>query len=138
MLTSITARRLNQINDQMGIPNRFNQSEIDSSASMVEPFDAFLAIECDHGSLRATNPVAPHLGNLLAIDSNRGSERKEIGGPSSWTAQLQAVCATPLDGTPFPFAADDPIDSMAAIDAIRSHGEWQAGLTAAVSRSWPG
>jgi hypothetical protein len=32
MLTSIPASILNQINDQMGIPNRFNQSEIDSRA----------------------------------------------------------------------------------------------------------
>jgi hypothetical protein len=30
MLTSIPANMLNQIKRQLGIPNRFNQSEIDS------------------------------------------------------------------------------------------------------------
>lgn len=38
----------------------------------------------------------------------------------SFAAQLSAVTATLLDGGPFPLAADDPVKSMAVIDAVRA------------------
>jgi hypothetical protein len=41
MLTSIPATTLNQINDQMEIPNRFNQSEIDSSHAYIKANRAY-------------------------------------------------------------------------------------------------
>jgi predicted dehydrogenase len=83
-------------------------------------FTALLNVDGSKGSLRVVNPLAPHFGHVLEIQVD-GQERKEtLEGPTTFAAQLDAVAATLLDGAPFPLAADDPIKSMAAIDAVRA------------------
>src|SRR5262249_45417315 len=91
------------------------------SCSMTsDGFAALLTVEGSKGSLRVINPLAPHFGHMLEIRAN-GEERKEtLEGPTTFAAQLEAVAATLLDDAAFPLAADDPIKSMAAIDAVRA------------------
>ena len=70
--------------------------------------------------MKVSNPLAPQFGHALQIMRD-GAERSEtLGGPSTFAAQLSAVAACLLDGAPFPLAADDPIKSMRAIDAVRA------------------
>jgi len=81
---------------------------------------ATLNVEGSRGALRVINPLAPQMGHMLEIQAD-GADRKEVAeGPSTFAAQLEAVAATLLDGAPFPLAGDDPVKSMAAIDAVRA------------------
>lgn len=91
------------------------------SCSMAsEVFTALLNVEGTAGKLRVINPLAPHFGHALEVLA-RGAERKEVvEGPTTFAAQLEAIAATLLDGTAFPLAPDDPIKSMAAVDAVRA------------------
>jgi predicted dehydrogenase len=81
---------------------------------------ATLSVEGSRGGLRVINPLAPQMGHVLEIQAH-GADRKEVAeGPSTFAAQLEAVAAALLDGAAFPLAADDPLKSMAAIDALRA------------------
>ncbi|MBL8781746.1 MAG: hypothetical protein JNL06_12500, partial [Alphaproteobacteria bacterium] len=72
------------------------------------------------GALRVINPLAPQMGHVLEIQAD-GADRKEVvEGPSTFAAQLEHVVAALLDGAGFPLAEDDPVKSMAAIDAVRA------------------
>jgi predicted dehydrogenase len=84
-----------------------------------EGFKAFLIVDGTRGTLRVINPLAPQMGHLfeLTIDGEKYTEKFE--GPSTFAAQLDAVVATLQDGAPYPLAPDDPIKSMAVIDAVK-------------------
>jgi predicted dehydrogenase len=95
------------------------------SASLVAPFAADLRIEGDRGTIAVFNPIAPHRGHRLIVEAD-GSERheEEVPGPTTWTAQLSALCDTLLDGKPFPLPEDDFVHSMIAIERVRAAGGW--------------
>jgi predicted dehydrogenase len=83
-------------------------------------FHAVLRVEGAAGRLRVVNPLAPHLGHVLDVETAGGSRKEVVEGASTFAAQLDAVVATLIDGAGFPLAADDPAKSMAAIDAVRA------------------
>ena len=85
----------------------------------ADAFAASLKIVGERGSIAIDNPLAPHFGHRLVVDSNGSSVTEKVEGVSTFAAQLQAVAATLRNGVPFPLAADDPIRSMASIDAVR-------------------
>lgn len=80
-----------------------------------EGFQAFLNVEGDSGAMRVVNPLAPQMGHVLEVNG----QKTIVEGKSTFAAQLDAVVATLLDGAPYPLAADDPIKSMAGIDAVK-------------------
>jgi predicted dehydrogenase len=96
------------------------------SADMTAPRRSQLTITGTTGSIRVENPLMPHLGHSVVLEAAAGGETMVIEGPGTFDAQLAAVAATLLDGTPFPLPADDPIASMRAIDMVRA----KAGPTA--------
>lgn len=98
--------------------------------SMIDPFDAYLEIVGEHGTLHVRNPVAPSLGNRLTLRTGTSCEEREIDGATSWTAQLAAIVATLRDGAPYPLPADDPLASMRAIERVRAHPDWDAAVNA--------
>ncbi|MBI1214074.1 MAG: gfo/Idh/MocA family oxidoreductase [Alphaproteobacteria bacterium] len=85
-----------------------------------EGFKAFLDVEGTRGALHVINPLAPHMGHLFELTVNGEKRAEKFEGPSTFAAQLDAVVATLHDGAAFPLAKDDPIKSMAAIDAVRA------------------
>lgn len=85
----------------------------------ADAFAASLKIVGERGSITIDNPLAPHFGHRLVVDSNGSSVTEKVEGVSTFAAQLQAVAATLRNGVPFPLAADDPVRSMASIDAVR-------------------
>lgn len=85
-----------------------------------EAFRAFLNVEGSRGRLKVVNPLAPQFGHALEIDTGGTVRSETVDGPSTFAAQLEAVVSTLLDGAPFPLSADDPIKSMAAIDAVKA------------------
>lgn len=94
------------------------------SSSMIAPFVAELLIEGDRGTLAVTNPVVPHRGNRLVLRTESGDLDEEVAGPTSWTAQLHAICDTLIAGRPYPTPGNDHVLSMRAIDSIRIAGGW--------------
>ena len=95
------------------------------SASFVAPFAADLRIEGDRGSIAVFNPIAPHRGHRLIVEADgEGRREEEVPGPTSWTAQLSALCDTLIDGRPFALPEDDFVHSMIAIERIRAAGGW--------------
>jgi predicted dehydrogenase len=60
------------------------------------------------------------MGHVLEIAAKGESRKETVAGPSTFAAQLEAVVRTLRDGAPFPLAGDDPVNSMAAIDAVKA------------------
>lgn len=83
-------------------------------------FQAVLKVEGTAGRLRVVNPLAPQLGHALEVEAAGVCRKEVVEGVSTFAAQLEAVVATLLDGARFPLGADDPLKSMAAIDAVRA------------------
>jgi predicted dehydrogenase len=89
-------------------------------ASMISSrFVASLSVEGTGGALNATNPLAPQMGHLLTVTTNASKREERVEGPSTFAAQLAAVCASIRDDAAFPLGERDYVRSMAAIDAVR-------------------
>lgn len=90
------------------------------SASMIaREFAAQLLLEGEKGTLRVNNPLAPQMGHTLSLTLDGTTKSETVEGPSSFAAQLAAVCATIRDGSEFPLPPRDYVRSMAAIDHVR-------------------
>lgn len=98
----------------------------DVSSSMTAPFESHLTIEGEAGVLHVVNPIIPHRGSQLTLSRAVGCTTEEGGGPTSWTAQLHAICDTLIDGATFLLPRDDYVRSMEAIEKIRVAGGWPA------------
>jgi predicted dehydrogenase len=85
----------------------------------AEVREARFIIEGDAGRIDVTNPLAPQLGHLIRTETASGARDETVEGVGTFDTQLAAVCATLLDGAPFPLPADDFVQSMRAIDAVR-------------------
>lgn len=91
------------------------------SASMARPKPTLnLRLTGEQGTLTVSNPYVPQLGNTLSLAVGGRVTTETIGGPGSYAAQLAAVRATLVDGTPFPHRDDDFVRSLQAIEAIRA------------------
>lgn len=84
-----------------------------------EAFRAFLNVEGARGHMRVTNPLAPQFGHALETEIDGTVRSETVDGPSTFASQLEAVAAALTDSAPFPLAEDDPVKSMAAIDAVK-------------------
>jgi hypothetical protein len=87
-----------------------------------------LVVRGDEGVLSVRNPLVPQLGHLLTLTNGLGEQVETVEGPSSFEAQLEAVRATLVDGVPFPFADDDYVRSMEAIERVRAAFPVEAAL----------
>jgi len=94
------------------------------SASFVAPLAIDLRIEGESGTIAVFNPVVPHRGHRLIVESGGARHEEEVPGPTTWTAQLHALCDTLLEDRPFPFPEDDFVRSMVAIERVRAAGGW--------------
>ena len=80
---------------------------------------ARLVVVGSRGRLEVLNPLAPQLGHRLLIDAGGTVRTETVEGLSSYEAQLEAVRNTIVEGRPFPFAVDDFLRSMEAIEQVR-------------------
>ena len=99
------------------------------SASFAAPLAIDLRIEGESGTITVVNPVVPHRGHRLIVETGGERSEEEVPGPTTWTAQLHALCDTLLDDTPFPLPEDDFVRSMVAIERIRAAGGWPPPMT---------
>ena len=70
-----------------------------------------------HGEATAANFVQPHVDDRVLVSSGHGERVEHLGARSSYTYQLEALRAHLRDGAPLPVGPDDPVDTMALIDA---------------------
>lgn len=85
-----------------------------------DKFAASLTVVGESGRMTVENPLAPQFGHKLVLERNGGVVTEIAEGPSTFTAQLRAVVGALRKGEPFPLAPDDPVKSMASIDAVRA------------------
>lgn len=94
------------------------------SASFVAPFAADLRIVGERGMIAVFNPIVPHRGHRLIVEVEGERREEEVAGPTTWTAQLGALCDTLLEDKPFALSEDDFVRSMVAIERVRAAGGW--------------
>ena len=94
------------------------------SASFVAPFAADLRIVGERGTIAVFNPIVPHRGHRLIVEVESERREEEVAGPTTWTAQLNALCDTLLEDKAFALPEDDFVHSMVAIERIRAAGGW--------------
>ncbi len=123
-IETVTASMVEGVDAAFSARLRFGDVAAEISSSLTAPIVHDLLIEGDRGSLLADRIVVPHRGNRLETRIDGALTVEEVPGPTSWTAQLGAICDTLLDGAPFPTPDDDYVHSMRAIDRIRSVGGW--------------
>ena len=91
------------------------------AAAMDAPrHEAELTITGERGRIVVVNPLAPQRGNAITVEATDRRWTETVDGPSSYLAQLTAVRDALTDVPPFPLAADDYVQSMAAIDRVRA------------------
>ncbi len=72
----------------------------------------------DRGVIRVLNFVAPHLYHSIKIETAGGTATRKVGGPSTYTAQLDAFAVAVRTGQPAITEGRDCIDNMKVIDAV--------------------
>jgi predicted dehydrogenase len=70
-----------------------------------------------NGEATAANFVQPHVDDRVLVSSRHTDRVEHLGTRSSYTYQLEALRSHLRDGTPLPVGPDDPVDTMALIDA---------------------
>ncbi len=80
-------------------------------------FSAWLEVVGTEGTLRATNPLAPHRGNRIVVDAGAVQIDEQVDGMSTYHHQMMAFRDAVLHGAPFPTGGVDSIANMELIDA---------------------
>ncbi len=95
------------------------------AADMAAPFDAGLRITGAAGVLHIANPLAPQRGgHAIRLETAAGvTEIASPAEPGSYDAQLAAFVDHVAGRAAWPLPADDPVQSMRAIDLVRTAGE---------------
>lgn len=80
--------------------------------------DAWLTIVGTLGTMRVTNPLAPHVGNRIEVETADGVViDEEVDGNTTYHHQLEVFRDAVLTGSPVITGGADSIATMAAIDA---------------------
>lgn len=92
------------------------------AADMAAPFGAQLRIEGEAGVLTIDNPLAPQRGgHAIRLETAAGViDIASPAEPGSYDAQLAAFADLLAGRAAWPLAADDPQQSMRAIDLVRN------------------
>lgn len=90
---------------------------------------AQLVVTGDKGELTAVNPLSPHGGHELIVDTNDGKRREELSGETTYHHQLRHVISV-LAGDAQPLTGGaDAVANMAVIDAAyRAAGMQPRGM----------
>jgi predicted dehydrogenase len=90
-------------------------------SSMIAPGDsveAWLRVAGEHGTMIATNPLAPQHGNsMIVVDLGHRIVSEPAEPTSTYFHQLVAFRDSIVDGAAFPTTADDGVRNMEIVDA---------------------
>lgn len=87
-------------------------------------FEARLEVSGVDGTVSVDNPLAPHLGHRLVIDTSEGQTSETVDGEATYVHQLRAFVAAVLDGEVLPTGGVDAVATMRIIEDCYA----QAGL----------
>jgi predicted dehydrogenase len=90
---------------------------VHTAMNLGVPFAAWLEVIGTAGTLRATNPLAPHSGNRIRVDAGDRQIDEEVEGSTTYHHQIEAFRDAVVDGAPFPTGGADSIANMELIDA---------------------
>ena len=90
-------------------------------SSMIADGDdvvAYLKVTGEHGTVTATNPLAPQNGGAtLTIETDASTTTQEVARSATYAHQMVAFRDAIVEGTPFPTTADDGVRNMEIVDA---------------------
>jgi predicted dehydrogenase len=72
----------------------------------------------ERGSVRVTNPVAPHIGNQITLFVDGRETTESVPGDTTFVYQLRAFAEAVRGGAPFPSDAAEGVENMERIDAV--------------------
>lgn len=94
--------------------------ECSMSEELPDELDVDLEVAGDTGTLTMTNPLVPHIGSEITIESDGGSVREEFAGEATYFHQLEHVVQV-LNGRAAPMTGGaDAIGNMRVLDAAYS------------------
>lgn len=80
-------------------------------------FEARLVVSGVDGTVLVDNPLAPHHGHRLVIDTSDGQTTETVDGEATYVHQLRAFVAAVLDGEALPTGGVDAVATMRIIEA---------------------
>jgi predicted dehydrogenase len=83
-----------------------------------EPFDTYLRLEGDAGTLLVKNPLAPQHGHDLELAIGGQTTHETVEGSASYRHQLVEFVSAVRTGKPLPTMGEDSINNMKLIDAV--------------------
>jgi predicted dehydrogenase len=95
-----------------GVPARATCSLLSSTLLKIDA-----TVRGERGTMRAINPVAPHLWHRLHVETSDGSRTVRVPGDTTYTHQLRDFIAA-VRGAPLRWGPDDAIANMRVIDAV--------------------
>ena len=99
-------------------PSGVTGSVHSSMIAVGESVEAWLRVSGEHGTMIATNPLAPQHGNaMMVVDLGHRIWQRPAETTSTYFHQLVAFRDAIVDGAPFPTTADDGVRNMELIDA---------------------
>ncbi len=104
-------------------PDGIEARVVTSMAPDVE-VRAKLEVTGADGTVLVENPLAPHLGHRLVVDTPQGSTTETVEGEATYVHQLRAFVAAVLDGANLPTGGVDAVATMRIIEACYA----EAGL----------
>jgi predicted dehydrogenase len=96
-----------------GVPARM----MCSMAQDAVPGASFIA-KGEYGELTVINPVAPHRGNQITLDTTDGVKQESIAGDTTYTCQLRAFVAQIHGQKSFPTDGAEGVINMRIIDDV--------------------
>ncbi len=81
-------------------------------------FVARLDLEGESGALRVDNPVAPHKGHEILLESGGGTARETVAGESTYRHQLEAFVRAVRFGEQPLTGGTDAVETLAMMDGI--------------------
>lgn len=90
---------------------------------------AHVVIDGEKGCLTLENPIAPHHGNRIIIDTDSRTARETIPGESTYFYQLSSFAASVNTGKPLPTGGEDAVRNMQVIDAIYDAANFRRPVT---------
>ena len=99
-------------------PSGVTGSVHSSMIATGESVEAWLRVSGEHGTMIATNPLAPQHGNaMIVVDLGHRIWQRPAETTTTYFHQLVAFRDAIVDGTPFPTTADDGVRNMELVDA---------------------
>jgi predicted dehydrogenase len=83
-----------------------------------EPFNTFLRVEGEKGTLVVTNPLAPHNSHNLELTLDGKKTDEKVDGLTTYRHQLIAFVDAVHTGKQLPTMGDDSINNMKLIDSV--------------------